>query len=89
MQVKVGNYRLDFVANRTFIIEIDGAAWHSSPEAVERDRLRDAAMMAKGYKVLRISAKVVLTTPKEAVRRLDVYLGWVQPGPAVVPLGVL
>ena len=83
MQVKVDNYRLDFVANRTFIIEIDGAAWHSSPEAVERDRVRDAAMVAKGYKVLRIPAKVVLNTPKEAVRRVDVYLGRIQPEPAV------
>ena len=83
MQVKVDNYRLDFVANRTFIIEIDGAAWHSSPEAVERDRVSDAAMVAKGYKVLRIPAKVVLNTPKEAVRRVDVYLGRIQPEPAV------
>lgn len=75
MQIEVSPYRLDFVANRTHIIEIDGAAWHSSPEAIERDRIRDEYMIAKGYKVLRIPAKVVLYTPKEGLRRVDVFLG--------------
>lgn len=75
MQIKVSRYRLDFVANRTHIIEIDGAAWHSSPEAIERDRIRDEYMVAKGYKVLRIPAKVVLNTPKEGLLLVDVFLG--------------
>lgn len=75
MQVVVDKYRLDFIANRTHIIEIDGAQWHSSPEAVERDRIRDEYMVAKGYKVLRIPAKVVLNTPMEGLRRVDEYLG--------------
>lgn len=81
MQIKVSPYRLDFVANRTHIIEIDGAAWHSSPEAIQRDRIRDEYMIAKGYKVLRIPAKVVLYTPKEGLRRVDLFLGRI-PDPA-------
>ncbi len=84
MQVVVGKYRLDFLANKTYVIEIDGAEWHSSPEAVERDRIRDEYMVYQGYKVLRIPAKVVLDTPREGVMRVDAYLGRVKIEPAPV-----
>lgn len=64
------NYRFDFLANGSLIIEIDGAAWHSSPKQVERDRLRDEASKKAGFEVLRIPAKVVFNTPKEAMCRV-------------------
>lgn len=70
MQFECINYRFDFLANGSHIIEIDGAAWHSSPEQVERDRLRDEASRKAGFEVLRIPAKVVFNTPKEAIRRV-------------------
>lgn len=70
MQFVCMNYRFDFLANGSHIIEIDGAAWHSSPEQVERDRMRDEASKKAGFEVLRIPAKVVFNTPKEAMRRV-------------------
>lgn len=70
MQVKFQQYRFDFVINNIFIVEIDGATYHSSPEAVERDRIRDAFSLAHGFKVLRIPASVVFNAPFEAVRQV-------------------
>lgn len=64
-------YRADFVVDDKFIVEIDGAAYHSSKDARERDAQRDADIAKLGYPTLRIPAKVVFNTPEEAVRRVE------------------
>lgn len=68
MQVEVGRYRFDFLANGSLVIEVDGATYHSSVEQVERDRIRDEYCIQCGYRVLRIPASVVFQTPQEAMR---------------------
>ena len=68
LQVAEGPYRADFLADTWLVIEIDGAAWHSSPEAVARDETRDRYFESLGYSVLRISAKLVFDHPDSAVR---------------------
>lgn len=70
MQCKFQNYRFDFVLNGKYIVEIDGATYHSSPEQVERDRIRDEFSIANGYSVLRIPASVVFDDPAEAIQRV-------------------
>lgn len=70
MQVSVSRYRLDFLVDDTLVVEIDGAEWHSSPEAVARDRARDQTLDDLGYTILRIPAKIALYKPNEAVRRV-------------------
>jgi very-short-patch-repair endonuclease len=70
MQVVLGRYRLDFFANRWLVIEIDGAAYHSSPDAVSRDEARDAYLESYDYTVLRIPAKIVFSTPLQAVAKV-------------------
>nr|WP_272950252.1 DUF559 domain-containing protein [Sinorhizobium meliloti] len=67
MQTEYKPYRLDFLINKWLVVEVDGAAWHSSLEAVERDKIRDEFFVAKGFSVLRIPAKVVFNTPTKAV----------------------
>lgn len=74
MQVNVGHYRFDFLANGRQVIEIDGAAWHSSPEQIERDRIRDDYSLEQGYKVLRIPAKLVFDAPDQAIHRVKTAL---------------
>lgn len=70
MQVPVGNYRLDFLIDDKLVVEVDGARWHSSPEAVEQDVARDSALRAKGFEVLRIPAKTTLYEPDEAIAQV-------------------
>lgn len=67
MQVPVVNYRLDFLIDETLVVEVDGARWHSSPEAVERDAARDKTLSAKGFEILRIPARTTLYNPDEAI----------------------
>lgn len=67
MQVPVVNYRVDFLIDEKLVVEVDGARWHSSPEAVERDAARDKTLSAKGFEILRIPAKTTLYNPTEAI----------------------
>lgn len=67
MQVAYSPYRLDFLVNKWLVVEVDGAAWHSAPEHIERDRIRDEFFAAKGFSVLRIPAKTVFNAPNRAV----------------------
>lgn len=67
LQVPVVNYRLDFLINEKLVVEVDGARWHSSPEAVKRDAARDETLSAKGFEILRIPARTTLYNPDEAI----------------------
>ena len=74
MQFTFQNYRFDFVLNGKYIVEIDGATYHSSPEQVERDRIRDEFSVANGYSVLRIPASVVFNNPAKAILRVKDFV---------------
>lgn len=67
MQIAKSRYRFDFLLNSSQIIEVDGAAWHSSQEQKERDRVRDEYCINCGYNVTRIPAKTVLYDYKKTV----------------------
>lgn len=64
-------YRADFLIDDQLVVEVDGQTYHSSPEAIERDRIRDADLKRDGYSILRIPAQIVFQNPKEAVRRVQ------------------
>jgi very-short-patch-repair endonuclease len=53
--------RVDMLVDDWLVIEVDGRAYHSSPEQFERDRHRDARLVALGYTVLRFSYLQVTT----------------------------
>lgn len=74
LQVGEGRYRTDFLANNWLVVEIDGAAYHSSPEAIANDQARDQYFESLGYSVVRIPAKIVFRDPEEAVRRFEAAL---------------
>lgn len=67
VQVETFRYRVDFLVDDALVVEIDGAEWHSSPEAVARDKKRDGALLEAGFTVLRIPAKIALYERKKAV----------------------
>lgn len=84
MQTEYKPYRLDFLVNKWLVVEVDGAAWHSSAEAIERDGIRDQFFIAKGFSVLRIPAKVVFNTPTKAVEMVRAAIARGRPVQKVV-----
>jgi very-short-patch-repair endonuclease len=64
-------YRADFLIDENLVVEIDGATYHSSPEAVARDRQRDADIRREGYSIVRIPAQVVFSDSAAVVKRVE------------------
>lgn len=64
-------YRADFIVDENLIVEIDGASYHSSPTAQERDRRRDLDLARDGYRTLRIPAREVFQNPQRAIALVE------------------
>ncbi|MGO8150450.1 endonuclease domain-containing protein [Rhizobium leguminosarum] len=84
LQVEHKPYRVDFLVNKWLVVEIDGAAWHSSPDAVERDRIRDEFFVANEFAVVRIPAKIVFTAPGKAIEMVRAAVAGGAPSKKVV-----
>ena len=75
-----GRYRVDFAivdaATDTFVaIECDGHEWHEkSKEQVQRDKARDRALTADGWRVLRFTGSEVWSDPAACVREIVAML---------------
>lgn len=60
LQFPIDKCRADFLINECLIVEIDGATYHTSKEAVARDTRRDKYIRRQGFHILRIPAKYPL-----------------------------
>lgn len=60
LQYPIDKCRADFLINDCLIIEIDGAAYHTSNQAIRRDTKRDKFIRSRGFHILRIPAKYPL-----------------------------
>lgn len=56
--VRIGRYEVDFLwpAERV-IVEVDGYRYHSSRHHFEEDRARDAFLVSRGYRIIRLTWK--------------------------------
>jgi very-short-patch-repair endonuclease len=61
-------------AGSKLVVEIDGFAFHGSRHAFERDRRRDADLVAAGYRVVRFTWRQIKHEPEAVVARLAVLL---------------
>jgi hypothetical protein len=65
LRLPFGPVRLDAAwPDVKLAVELDGAAFHGSPEARERDLRRDAALAALGWVVLRFSYRRLMREPE-------------------------
>lgn len=70
-QVQIGAYRVDFLLTPrvepkfpAMIIECDGKDFHAASETqVERDKIRDRRLQARGYLVLRFTGREIHADP--------------------------
>ena len=61
-QVKIAEYRVDFMVKGTqIIIELDGYDYHSTTEQRQNDTMRDRKLTQLGYKVIRFTGKQIHT----------------------------
>lgn len=65
LNARVGPYEVDFLwPDQRVIVETDGHATHGTRTAFERDRARDARLMAAGYRVVRFTYRQVTREPE-------------------------
>lgn len=73
--VSIHPYEVDALwPEQRLVVEVDGYAAHSSRRAFERDRRKNAALQAQGYRVLRVSYRQLTREPERTVATLTTLL---------------
>jgi very-short-patch-repair endonuclease len=71
VNARIGRYEVDMLwLPQRLVVEVDGYAYHANRAAFERDRLRDAALQAAGYRVIRVTWRQLRDRPEAVVARL-------------------
>jgi very-short-patch-repair endonuclease len=71
VNVQLEDIEVDFLwREQGLVVEVDGFRYHSSQADFERDRRRDAELLARGLRVLRVSAAQILHEPEATVVRI-------------------
>ena len=75
MNARVAGYEVDaFWPAQRLIVEIDGYRYHGTRQAFERDRRKDAALQAAGYRVVRITWSRLTSEPYSVSAQLGALL---------------
>jgi very-short-patch-repair endonuclease len=73
--VRVGRHEVDFLwREQALVVEVDGFRFHSSRIAFERDRLRDAELGARGFRVIRVTWRQLSDRPEALIARIAMAL---------------
>ncbi len=76
VNVRVAGHQVDLLwRKQRLVVEVDGFAFHSSQLAFERDRRRDAELMAAGLRVMRVTWRRLQEEPDAALVDLVRALG--------------
>jgi very-short-patch-repair endonuclease len=54
-QAHICGFIADFLIENSLVIECDGTYWHSLPDRIRRDKIKDVVYKKNGYKVLRLT----------------------------------
>ena len=69
--VRVGRHEVDLLWRaQRLVIEVDGFRFHGGRAAFERDRRRDGALLAAGYRVLRVTWRELTDAPEAVIATL-------------------
>jgi very-short-patch-repair endonuclease len=68
---RVEGFEVDFHwPGARLIVELDGYAFHSDREAFERDRARDSALQAAGWRIIRVTYRRLVDDEAQLARHL-------------------
>ena len=71
VNVPVHGHQVDFLwRDQGLVVEVDGFQFHSTREAFERDRRRDAELQRAGLRVLRVTWRQVVAAPYATLANL-------------------
>lgn len=73
-QYGISRMHVDGLIGSSLVIEIDGVAYHRSPEQVLSDRRRDRVLQALGYVVLRFTASEVYHEWERVLREILLFV---------------
>jgi len=72
---RVLGFEVDMVwPDLRMVVEVDGYAFHGTREAFERDRGRDARLIAAGYRVLRVTWRQIVEEPMRVIATIAAVL---------------
>jgi very-short-patch-repair endonuclease len=73
--VRILGVEVDFLWRaEKLVVEVDGFAFHSSRQAFERDRRRDARLQAAGFRVVRFTYRQIVDEPALIHKCLDMHI---------------
>jgi very-short-patch-repair endonuclease len=76
VNARLHGYEVDFLwRTERRVIEVDGHAFHSTPQALTRDRRKDSDLDLAGFRVTRFTAHQVLYEGDDTLRRTRRILG--------------
>jgi very-short-patch-repair endonuclease len=82
---RLHGFMVDFLwREQGLVLEVDGFTYHSTLSAFERDRRKDATLVAAGFTVIRITRRQLQLEPYAVIARLAQALG---PRPAWIAAG--
>lgn len=71
----VRGFEVDFLwREQRVVLEVDGFAFHAGKGAFERDRARDATLVASGYTVTRVTWRQLVARPEAVIARIAAAL---------------
>jgi very-short-patch-repair endonuclease len=75
VNARVGRLEVDFLwQDQKVIVEVDGYAFHAGKRSFERDRERDATLVARGYAVLRVTWRQLAARRDAVIARVAAAL---------------
>jgi very-short-patch-repair endonuclease len=75
VNARLAGYEVDFLwREQGLVVEVDGFTFHGSRAAFERDRRRDADLIAGGFRVMRVTWQQIVGAPEALVVRLATAL---------------
>lgn len=66
----IGIYKVDFLYDNEYVIEIDGHDYHKTKEQRHYDYNRERYLIKRGYKVVRFMGTEVFLQPENCVQEL-------------------
>jgi very-short-patch-repair endonuclease len=72
---RIAGYEVDFVWHaQRLVVEVDGYAFHSMRSSFERDRRKDAELIARGWRVIRVTWRQLTEAPAALIATLATAL---------------